>query len=92
MAMTLKVTYVDGVEKTYPLTARIEVEVERRFQLALQDCRHREHTYYAAWIAQGKEGGFEELIDKIVTAEFVNDEEAKKPDPTGPGGSANSSS
>lgn len=91
--MILKVRYIGGVEKTYPLTARVEIEVERRFQLALAECTHREHVYFAAWVAAGRDPAeFEQFLDRVAHAEFADDEENEPPGPTKAAESASLSS
>lgn len=84
MKQEIRVTYVSGETVTIPVTARVEVEVERRFQLALAECTHREHTYFAAWTALRGSGNpleFDAWLDTVADARFVQ-AEGEEPDPT----------
>ncbi|MBM7788850.1 hypothetical protein [Tenggerimyces flavus] len=96
----MKVTFSDGREETVQLTAKLEVEIERKFELSLEECTRREHTYYGVWLALGaakKERGrsFEDFLDMVDSVELAEDRpvlEVVTPDPTQPPATSGSSS
>jgi hypothetical protein len=99
--MVIKLSYVDGRTVELPVTARVEVAVERKFDLALSECRRREQVYFAAWAAlniAAQQTGTpspafdEEWLGTIETAEFAAGEEAEEPGPTQAAESASLSS
>lgn len=82
----IKVEFQDGSEDLVALTPRVQVALERHFNMSVADTSRAEHIYFAAYIASQQKGRFagvqfDEFLDQLVDADFVEDEDV---DPTRP--------
>lgn len=86
--MKINVTYLDGRVETVNATAKVQVAVERKYDIELFRANRREHVFFAAWTGlrhAGKESlGFEEFIEVLDDASFDDDGKDDLTDPTSP--------
>lgn len=96
----LKITYDDGRVVEAKVTPKVEVAVEKHFNIglaAIQDDMHAEYLYYMGWAAVhhgGMEGdNFEKFLDKLEDVDLVKfDPEVDDTDFTGKTQSSENSS
>ncbi|MEQ7126670.1 hypothetical protein ABN034_19325 [Actinopolymorpha sp. B11F2] len=71
----VKVEYLDGRVEIGAVTARVQVAVERKYEIGLSEVKTNEQIFYAAHAAltqAGKESAdFEGFLDKVADVEFV---------------------
>jgi hypothetical protein len=72
--MYLRVITSKG-EDEVPVTPRVSVEFERKFQTglgrALQNEQKLEHMYWIAWKATGGKGEFESFLDDLIDVQVI---------------------
>ena len=76
--MNLRVITTKG-ETEVPVTPRVSVEFERKFQTGLgrafQSDQKLEHMYWIAWKASGGKGDFESWLDDLVDVQVIQGDE-----------------
>lgn len=81
MKLRIAISYADGRREVVPVSAKVEVLTERKFGMALHECRNHEQFYYIGWEAlraAGKESqDFDDFLDHVSDVELLDAEQAE---------------
>lgn len=79
------VQFVDGSSETVRVSPRVQVAVERHFDMSIADVARAEHLYYAAYmglkITDRAQGTFDDFLDRVADVDL---QDVKPVDPTLP--------